>query len=141
MSRTVQRTLMAAVGAAAMVGLFAAPAAAADAGPASAVSCSADLDGGKVCVSTSASPPNRVLGWVQLADGRLFSGVLLVLKACDEAGNCNVVLTKVSAGVNQLSTGTVPWDPGVRYFEVNASWADDQNHLHTGVVAATPHGQ
>ncbi|MFC4949510.1 hypothetical protein [Pseudonocardia sp. GCM10023141] len=109
-------------------------------GPQSQVVCSGSLDGGQACITASAAPPNRVYGYVLLDQGRTFAGVLLTLMGCDDAGRCVPVVTKTAADVNALSTGTVAFDPAHRYYQVNASWVDDQQHLHTGVVASLHRG-
>lgn len=105
--------------------------------PASVVICSdAMIDDARVCITGSAVPPNRVLASINLPEERKFAGVMLVLEGCDEAGTCTPVVTKTAADVNVLTTGVVLMDPAVKYYQVNASWVDDQQHVHTGEIVA-----
>lgn len=147
-SRTLRRVFAAAAAALTAVLVIATPAAAATPGaaqgpdvlppaPASVVICSdAMIDDARVCITGSAVPPNRVLASINLPEERKFAGVMLVLEGCDDSGTCTPVVTKTAADVNLLTTGVVLMDPAVGYYQVNASWVDDQQHVHTGEIVA-----
>lgn len=147
-SRTFRRAFAAAAAAVTAAVLLATPAAAATTAaaqgpdvlppaPQSVVICNdGTIDDARVCITGSAVPPNRVLASINLPDERKFAGIMLVLLGCDDAGTCTPVVTKTAADVTLLTTGVVLMDPAVSYYEVNASWVDDKQQVHTGEVVA-----
>lgn len=116
--------------------VLAAPAAAAAPYP----GCTEPIDGAVVCYVASKSPTNQEsMAEVSFPEaGRTFTAVLVALEACDANEVCVPVAARAGNGVPGISTGPVPHDFAVDHYRANASWVDDQGHLHSGVTAQYP---
>ncbi|MHA6625897.1 hypothetical protein ACU61A_10735 [Pseudonocardia sichuanensis] len=97
--------------------------------------CSDPLDGVVVCYSfiKGETPEDSyVRASVRAEEGRTLAGAMVVIEACSP--DCQSQGVSTGKGITELHADA-RYGRGTGYYRANASWVDDQQHVHTGVTA------
>jgi hypothetical protein len=97
--------------------------------------CGDPLDGVTVCytfIKGETPEDSLVRASVRAEEGRTLAGGMVVIEACSP--DCQSVGVSTGKGVEELHADA-HYGRGTGYYRANASWVDDQQHVHTGVTA------
>jgi hypothetical protein len=97
--------------------------------------CSDPVDGVVVCyIFIKGETPDKsiVRASVRAAEGRTLKGAMVVIEGCSP--DCWSQGVSTGKGVAELHADA-RYGRGTGFYRANASWVDDQGHVHTGVTA------